>query len=62
MLTLASSPEDKARMSTIFALSVISTFSLSFVTTNSRLNLPAESSARYSFVNCSKSLTRFSIL
>ena len=46
VFTLANSPEESARISTIFSLSVICTFNLSFETTNSRVNLPSESSAR----------------
>ena len=62
VFTLANSPEERARISTIFPLSVICTLSLSFETINSRVNLPSESSAKYSFANSSNSLTRFSIL
>ena len=62
VFTLANSPEERARISTTLPLSVICTFNLSFETTNSRVNLPSESSARYSLANSSSSPTRFSIL
>ena len=44
--TLASSPEESARISTILPSSSTCTFNLSLDTTNSRVNLPPESYAR----------------
>ena len=46
VFTLASSPEESARISTILPSSSTCTFNLSFDTTNSRVNRPSESSAR----------------
>ena len=46
VLTLASSPLDKASISIIFPLSVTCTFSLSFDTTNSKVNLPSDNSPK----------------
>ena len=62
VFTLASSPALNASISTALPLSSISTFNLSFVTTNCKLNLPSDNSAKYSFVSSSKSFTKFSIL
>ena len=46
VFTLANSPDESARMSTMLPLSVICTFNLSFDTTNSSVKRPSESSAR----------------
>ena len=62
MLTLASSPLDNASISTALPLSSTSTFNLSLLITNCKLNLPSDSSAKYLFANSSKSFTRLSIL
>ena len=43
-------------------LSVISTFSLSFTTANSKVNLPSDNSTKYSLTSISNSLIQFSIL